>query len=48
MKRFEMPTLIKKDTYLVSNGNASPSPWECKETPPGGDAKSAGSGWCNH
>ena len=49
MKQFEAPKLLKKDTYLVSNSNASPSAWECKETPPpSGDAKSVGSGWCNH
>lgn len=48
MKQFEIPKMIEKDTYQVSNSNASPTPWECKEGPPsGGDAKSAGSGWCN-
>lgn len=48
MKEFEMPKLLAKDTYEMSNGASGPS-YECgPEKPPGCDASAIGSGWCSN
>lgn len=47
MQKFDMPELLKKDTYEMSNGNGGPN-LECgPENPPTCDATAAGSGWCS-
>jgi len=47
VNNFEMPKLLEKDTYEMSNGSNGPN-WECgPEKPPGCDATAIGSGWCS-
>ena len=43
MKQFEMPKMLEKDTYDMSNTNRQPGP-ECA---PSCDATAVGSGWCS-
>ncbi len=48
MEMFEMPELLKEDTYEMSNGSSGPSTLECgPENPPSCDATAVGSGWCS-